>query len=494
MKILKDFKAFLFGNNKGQKQLIVKNTLWLTLAEALNQGLKLILVILAARILGATEYGVFTFALAFSGLFLFMADLGLNIIVTREFAKEEQKREVFWALVSIKIFLVILAILSLLLISFFVTKSFKLLKVIWVLGLMVGTHSLGELFFAYFRAKQQMEKEALVRISEALVVSILGFWVLFSLPSAFNLALAYLGAAIFAVSSLVIFFHLRVWPLRLYFDLSLTKKFLLMSWPLAFTEVFALIYNQIDSVMMGIFGFITEVGWYNAAYKVALGAVLPVMLISKVFFAPLASSFEESKQKFQKIWDYFLQVVFIIALPLTIGGIILAPKIIDFLYGSGFYPAVFALQILLVMTFFLYLNYSFNRLLIAVHKQTSIFEISLAGAGLNVILNFLLIPKYSLYGAALATVVTFIAMFALFILAIGTQIELRLFEKNTLKMFLGSILAVFGMASFLWSDLTKNWHLLLKVITGGLIYSLLLVIWQLLTQNKFSSKLKSQKR
>ena len=59
-----DIKNFLL-ENIGIKQTILKNTFWLVSAEAVTGLLRLVLLIYAARILGATEYGKFTFAFSF---------------------------------------------------------------------------------------------------------------------------------------------------------------------------------------------------------------------------------------------------------------------------------------------------------------------------------------------------------------------------------------------------------------------------------------------
>ena len=83
--IISNPRAF-FLKNLSTKQTIAKNTFWLAVAEGITRFLKLFLIIYVARILGATEYGKFTFALAFVSLFAIFSDLGLSQITTREFA------------------------------------------------------------------------------------------------------------------------------------------------------------------------------------------------------------------------------------------------------------------------------------------------------------------------------------------------------------------------------------------------------------------------
>jgi len=82
-----------FLKNSGTKQTIAKNTFWMAVAEGITRFLKLFLIIYVARILGATEYGKFTFALAFVSLFAIFSDFGISQITTRELAQKKGKRK-----------------------------------------------------------------------------------------------------------------------------------------------------------------------------------------------------------------------------------------------------------------------------------------------------------------------------------------------------------------------------------------------------------------
>ena len=94
-----------FLKNLGTKQTIAKNTFWLATAEAITRLLKFFLIIYVARILGATEYGKFTFALAFVGLFVIFSDFGISPILAREFSKDPKEERKFLDIVSLKLIL-----------------------------------------------------------------------------------------------------------------------------------------------------------------------------------------------------------------------------------------------------------------------------------------------------------------------------------------------------------------------------------------------------
>ena len=85
---------------------------------------------------------------------------------------------------------------------------------------------------------------------------------------------------------------------------------------------------------------------------------------------------------------------------------ILSPQIIKILYGNQYLPAVPALQILIWNVVLIYIGFIYSVALKAANKQRVVMY-AVAGGGLfSIILNFILIPKFGLDGAAIATVIS----------------------------------------------------------------------------------------
>ena len=85
---------------------------------------------------------------------------------------------------------------------------------------------------------------------------------------------------------------------------------------------------------------------------------------------------------------------------------LLAPIIIQLLYGVQYLESVSALQIVVWYTTFSYLGSARNIWILAEGKQKYLWKINLFGAFVNVILNALLIPFIGVNGAALASLIT----------------------------------------------------------------------------------------
>ena len=473
-----------FLENLGVRQTIFKNTFWLAVAEGVSRFLKLILIIYVARILGATDYGKFNFALAFVALFGIFADLGVSQILTREFARENKKEKEFSTLLSLKLFLGLGTFLLILISSFFITLDPVIQKIIWILAIYTIISGFSGIIFAFFQARQKMEYQAMTKILEAILVTAAGFFVIFYFPSVINLSYSYLFAGLTALIFILIFFHFKVYRLSLNWEKSIWQRFLAMSWPLALAGIFGGIYSQTDSVMMGYWGQITQTGWYNAAYKIIGITFIPTSLIATSFYPALSKFFQDSKEKLQTAWNYFMDSMIILAIPIIVGGIALAPRIIDFIYDPSYFPtgreAILAFQILIIMAGLAFLSSPFGQILVVANQQKKLFFVTLAGAVINVILNLILIPRYSLYGAAATTVATCLLIF---FLLFHFTCKLTPVKPLNLKFFLnciGAILATIPMYFLIIQPQIYHLNIFLSILIGAVVYGASLFIFKIL--------------
>jgi len=476
--LVKNIKSIIFNpgsfllKNSGTKQTIAKNTFWLALAEGITRLLKLFLIIYVARILGATEYGKFTFALAFVSLFAVFSDLGVSQITTREFARDKEQEKQFSNILSLKLVLGIGALILICLSSFFVTPNFLIRRIIWILGFYIVISSFLGLIYAFFRARQKMEFEAWAKILQAVILTGTGFFVIFKYQSVQYLSLAYLFAVSIVLLSISIFFHFKIYRLKISFNINIWRNILAMSWPLALSGVFGTIYSQTDSVMMGYWNQITQVGWYNAAYKIAGVTLIPALLVSTSFFPVLSKLFKESKEKLQNTWNHYVKMMIFLAIPLIIGGITLAPKIISFVYGSSYLPSVLAFQILIIMAGITFFCYPFFQALIVSNQQRKLFWITLLGAILNIGLNLILIPEYSLYGAAFATVVTWLLVFVLLYKFTSKFTPIRPFNLKFLFELTNASFSSFIMYLVISRSAVYNLNVFSSVLIGVGVYAI----------------------
>src|SRR6185295_2625868 len=104
-------KSFLFKNTS-TRQTVAKNTFWLTVSNFGGRLIKSVIVIYAARVLGAANYGVFSYAITLAGFLTLFMDPGVNGILMRDAAKadEEEQRTIFNTIFLIKIVLLVVGV------------------------------------------------------------------------------------------------------------------------------------------------------------------------------------------------------------------------------------------------------------------------------------------------------------------------------------------------------------------------------------------------
>ncbi|HCM36487.1 MAG: hypothetical protein A3J30_03060 [Candidatus Wildermuthbacteria bacterium RIFCSPLOWO2_02_FULL_47_9c] len=464
-----EIKNLLFTNGT-VKQTIFKNVVWGSAGSMVNKLLSFVLLIYAARILGAEGYGQITFALAFASLFIILSHFGLPSIITREFARKEGGEDEFYAILCLKIILVLLTFVLIAAVSFLTISSSEVRILTVIIGSFLLMNSLIGTAYSFFHARQKMEYEAWLEGVQMLLMLSLGLFVLFRFPSPQNLSYVYLASAFLALLATYVFFERKIFRLKLKCDISIWKKYLKMSLPLALSSIFAMLYAYTDSVMLGYSDMFAETGWYNAAQRIVLLALIPMGLIASSFYPALSKLSKESGQLFQKMWDYELEIMLALAFPVVTGGIVLASTIIFFLYTADFTPAILALQFSVVTVGLNFLYRPFNDVMIISNHEGKMFWITLVGAGINVALNLILIPRYSLYGAAGATVATYSLLLIVIMVFVKKFTTLRFPLARIGLTVLTSGFSAFLMYMALQYLLLSHMHVVLLMLVGAAVY------------------------
>jgi len=280
----------------------------------------------------------------------------------------------------------------------------------------------------------------------------------------------YVFSSLFTLVFILLVFNFEFLTFKISYNFQIWKRFLKMSWPVGLVILFSTIYNQIDSVMMGFWGMIDEVGWYNAAYKIVNATMIPATLFFSSFYPVMSATFKKSKEELQKIWNYQIKLISFLSFPILIGGIVFAPKIIEFFYGADFSPSILAFQILIIATTAICLSYPFFQILIVSDNQKKNFKITLLGAIVNVVLNLGLIPQYGLYGAAVATLITAFLMLFIYIYSVAKNTTIEPLNLEVRRGFLKAVLASFVMYVCIVWHIIYDLHVLLGVLIGSIIY------------------------
>ncbi len=464
--MLKKLKSLLF-QNISSKQTVVKNVAWLSVSQIAGRLIRGLFIIFAARVLGATEYGIFSYALGLAGFFTLFADIGIGPILTKDASQNPQKAISYFATSFwIKICLLIITTLLVVLVAPNFSKIVSANVLLYFVALLTIFDNLREFLNSFFRAKEKMEFEALSNIAMNIAIAAVGAIVLFFSNTARAVTISYVSSA--GVGFLVAGFILRRELKRIIsdFDIKLVKPTLRAALPFAVVGFLGVFMLNIDVVILGWFRPAAEIGYYSAGQKIVqLLYTVAAIVASAVFPALSRFAGKNEHQKVSSIMEKGLTLVFSFAIPLTLGGIILANPIINFLYGSEYLPSVLTFKILLMTIMIIFPQTILSNLVLIYNKQMKIAYFVGIAAVANVVLDIILIPKFGIAGSAAGT---------LLVQLIYTILTWNLMKKinpfQTLphlkKIFFASV--VLGISTFILNAIGVN--VLINILISSAIY------------------------
>lgn len=395
-------------------QRIAKNTGVLLVSRIASYTLGFFFIMYTARYLGAEGFGILSFALAFTGIFGVFSDLGLSTLTVREVARDKSLASKYLGNIAVmKIFLVIITFSLIALTINLLGYPEQTIKVVYLVALSNIFSAFTSMFNSVFRAYEKMEYQSVGHIlSSILMLS----GALFAISQGFSVV--EFASIYFLVSAVVLgySFVISIWKFtkpKIEFDWRFLKPTIKEALPFFLSAVFSVIAFRIDIVMLSMMKGDMVVGWYSAAYRLMEALMfIPATFVGSIY--PVLSNFYVSSQESLKIaYQKSFKYLSIVGLPIAVGTTLLADKIILIVYKSGFVHSIIALQVLVWTIPIIFLTYMFGTMLASIDRQDLTLKILLLCMSLNVVINLMLIPRYSYVGASIATVITELLAFIL---------------------------------------------------------------------------------
>ena len=448
---------------------VAKNTLWLFSQAIAGRLFSFILIIYLARKLGDLNFGKFSFANAFVQIFIIIADLGVSFLIIREVARDRENVDKYF---SNGFFIKV--ILSLLTFGIIFTLA-NILKcpsdtkiVIYLIGLCNILESLGNLFGSIFNAFEKMEYLFLTEIAEKVFLILPCLFFLSIGYGLMMVAFLYFLSGVFYLVLNIVLLSKNIGRISFKVNVKFALELLRRSLPFALGGLLLMFYYYIDAVMLGKMKGEQVVGWYSAAYQlcIALGIISSVFLTA--VFPVMSRLFKTSMDFLRNVYEKCFKYLLAFGVPISIGGVILARRIVFLFYGKSYFNSILPFQLIISVTAFSYINSLFGYFLTSVDRVNDKNKIFAISTFTNVGLNFVLIPKYSYVGAGIATILSEI-LFCIFCMS---YISHHFFYYLSLELILKSLFASVIMAIFM--KLAININLALLILLSILFYFILL--------------------
>ena len=379
------------------------NTSWLFAEQILRIFAGLLVGIYVARYLGPENFGLLNYALAFVAIFASFAKLGLDGIIVRDLVNAPEKRDLylgtaFW-----------LKIIGAILAGAVIVIALALAENDHMTNLYIAIIACGLIFQSfevvdfYFQSRVMSRYVSLCRISQLILSSLLKlyfvainadlFW--FVLVSAIDQA-SLAAALAFAYSKQ------KLGAFYAQFDKAVAKELLMSAKPLIVAGLMVSVYSSIDRVIIKEMLGVREVGLYVAASGLVAALYFVPTLMANSLFPAILNAKQQSEDMYNRrlslLYKYSLSFGLLVCLFVSV----FATPIISLLYGQKYADSAVVLQIYIWNFLLVCFSAIVGKWLLSENMQYLLPRFSLMAIVINVAGCFILIPLWSIKGAALA--------------------------------------------------------------------------------------------
>ncbi|WP_434950910.1 flippase [Shewanella sp. HL-SH4] len=385
---------------------VFTNASWLLTEKILLTGSGLLFVVLLTRHWSVEQVGDYQFVLAILALLAPFSSMGLNSIVSRELVLfPHRTASILGTALVIRCSGAAVAMLVSALLSFWLVPN-ELFYIFLLLLLAQLSHGFYVIDY-YFEAHVKSKVSALLRTSIGLLMLLVKFiWVVNGLGVVGVLVITAIEWCLFALAWVGVYYFFHQPKPAFEWSSAQAKLFLSKGWWLILSGVASIIYLKIDQVMLGWMQGSEAVAYYSLASRLSeVWYLFPGIIVASLYPGLIkAKQLADVYQiKLQQICTLLCWMAVLIAVVMTM----IAPILVEQLFGAKYQPTVLILQIHIWAGVFIFMRALFSKwILIEDIPKYSLLTHG-GGAIVNVILNFWLIPIMGGVGAAWATLISY---------------------------------------------------------------------------------------
>ncbi|MFQ5884130.1 MAG: flippase, partial [Thermoplasmata archaeon] len=224
---------------------------------------------------------------------------------------------------------------------------------------------------------------------------------------------------------------------------KVTKELLIFSLPLLVSALFSIILSWTDTIAVGYFKGVIDVGIYNAALPIAM--FVPILLNGMAYiYLPVVTKLRAQNRldEIKRMYVITTKWIFSLTYPLFLVLVLFPKPVLGFLFGVGYVVGTLALQIL-VIGFFIHTFLGLNAsTLLSLGETKYLMGTSIVASLVNIALNVVLVPRMGIVGAAVATSLSLVLLNILISSKCYLGYRIHPFTRKYLSPILVSIPAV----------------------------------------------------
>lgn len=379
---------------------------WIIGCKIAQSGLALMVNILTARYFGPSNFGLINYAASLVVFITPLMTLGTDAILVNEIIKNpESEGTVLGTSMTITFFSSLVCIAGLYgFVKIANTEDPVVSRVVLLYSLLLISQSVEQIQY-WFHAKYLSKIVSLVSLCAYIVISFYKILLLVHGKSIYWFAISNSLDYLFIAVGLFIIYK-KKYAQRLKFSLSVAKSLWNTSKHYILPGLMEGIIIQSDRIMIRHICGDVELGFYSAALSISTLTNFIFAAIITAYRPAILEAKKMSIHKFETSMGQLYGIISYFALLQSFILTALASFFVNIMFGQEYLQAIPMLQIVVWYTFFSYIGGVRSVWTLAENKQEYLWIINLSGMGLNLLLNFILIPRFQGKGAAVATVIT----------------------------------------------------------------------------------------
>lgn len=406
-----------------------KHSMIYAVGNIINRAAAFLLIPLYVHYLSPSEYGTLEMFYVTSTVMQTFLGMMMGHAALRFYfeAKDECDRKTVISTALISSFIFTLAILLLLAkfadlisMSFFQTTAYEnFFRLIFIIIMLEMSK---EICLAYIRAKEYSLLYILVSTVQLLAQIGLNLYMVVLLKKGvFGILLGN------TISISIVWLILTLITLKycgINFSFSKLKVMFRYCYPLVLASIGMVIVNTSDRFFLKTYSTLGVIGLYALAFRFGMvvqsGLIEPFNTSYGAFRFSIMNN-SNAKKIYSRILTYFVYVVVFFSLAIML----FAHDVLKVMSSASFWEAHKIVPLIMMSIILTGVTYIFQTGILLMKKTKYIFNVTIAAAILILLLNWVLIPKFNMYGAAIA-----VAAANLFICFSTYIISQRLYPVN----------------------------------------------------------------
>jgi PST family polysaccharide transporter len=352
-----------------------KNLLSLFSADIARRLFGFISVAYLARTLGKDGFGAVNLGFAVLAYVMVLSAAGYPTLGTKKIAQGESP-ELIGSVIGSRL---IATMIVLLVVAFTVLTTVPNATIAWLI-ILFSCAVLPQIFFIdwFFQGKETLGIVSVARILQAIIYLAVVLIFVRTINDILWVAIGSITGE--CAASALLFIQFRIMHRDVHIHIKPSLDLLKQSIPLAVGIVLTTLVINYPSLALGIFTTTSDVGTYSAASKLVYFFMMGDRILVLLFLPASARKYTDSPDAFNRMLTDAMRWILIISLPVAVGGILIADKLIAIIYGIEYNSSIAVFQVFIWYFFITMLHTVYSAGLIGVGGEKSYGKIMIATA------------------------------------------------------------------------------------------------------------------